>query len=376
MKWNMRCRALLLRAVALLAASLLTATSVHAQSVRGRVVEATSGAPIAGVQLRLLDEEGAVAGALSDSAGGFYMAARGAGLYRLEATHIGYARVETESLRLAFREAVEVVIRMSTQAIALNPLLVQARVVDVRHAATHDGFRERHEDAPSVGPTRLVDFNDTEFQNALSVEDILRQFVPDRGCRTLYWDGHLVMTPAMDSVRMLTPTHALLGVEFYKNYFDAPVEMRHQNPRFGNEVYLDSANSDNCSVVAVWTRDGEGRAAAAAEPPPQLPATRRMAAEMSFRAPEAGERAGTLTGTVYQRAGTDPAGAAVVELVGPNGERFGITRADEAGAFTLVAPGPGRYVLRAVHDELGAGTSDPFDLPAGQAATVTLRVGA
>ncbi|MEX0892024.1 MAG: carboxypeptidase-like regulatory domain-containing protein [Gemmatimonadota bacterium] len=353
----------------------MPATAAHAQSVRGRVVEATSGGPIIGVQLRLLDEDGAVAEALSDSAGRFYMAAEGAGLYRLEATHIGFAPVETDTLRLAFREALEVVIRMSTEAIALDPLLIQARVVDVRHAATHDGFRKRHESAPSVGPTRLVDFNDPEFQNALSVPDILRYFVPDRGCRTLYWDGHLVLTPAMDSVRMETPTNTLLGVEFYKNYFDAPIEMRHQNPYFGSQVLMEEGTSDNCSVVAVWTRDGEKRAVEA-EPPPQLPATRRMAAEVSFRAPEAGERPGTLKGTVYQRSGTEPAAAAVVELVGPNGERFGIARADETGAFVLVAPGPGRYVLRAVHDELGAGTSDPFELPAGQAATVTLRVGA
>ena len=40
---------------------------------------------------------------------------------------------------------------------------------------------------------------------------------------------------------------------------------------------------------------------------------------------------------------------AVVELLGTAGERFGATLSDSLGTFTLSAPGPGSYQLRAVH---------------------------
>ena len=360
----------------ILAAAALAAVApnaVRAQSVRGRVVEAGTGAALTGVQVRLLPEATGVAApqTVTDSAGAFYLAAP-PGLYRVQAERLGFAAVVTDTLRLAGREAVDVVLRMAVQAVVLEPMVIVARVPDARHAATHDGFRARREDAHAVGGVRVVDYTDPEFQNSLNIEDILQKFVPDKGCRTLYWNGHVVLTPAMDSVRMSTPLVGILGVEFYRNEYEAPMELRDTNPALGNQVLMAEGGSARCSIVAVWTRDGVGGAAAPPEPAPQLPPTQRMGAALTFRAPAAGEAPGTLVGAV--EANGAPAGLAVVELVGPNGERFGIARAAEDGTFRLDAPGPGRYVLRAVHDELGAATSEVFELAPGQAADVVLRL--
>jgi hypothetical protein len=357
-----------------LLAALLLPTAVHAQAVNGRAVDAGTGGGIAGVAVRAINADSqAVASVVTDSTGAFALPLRAAGAYRLEARHIAYWTITTDSLLLEGGESVEVVVRMAARPLELDPLVVVSRRPDPRHRATHDGFRARHASAPSVGSRRVVDRDDLEFRNAMSIGDILRHFVPPRSCITYYWDGHMILNAQMEEARLSTPIEAIQGVEYYRYSYDAPLELRQDNPRFNNQVLLAEGGSARCSIVAVWSRNADPRNQPQPAPPPTLPATAHLAAAVEI-APARSNATPRLVGQVRVHGTAEPGGM-VVELVGPRGERFGTVRADDDGAFAMIIPGPGRYHLRVLHRELGAATSDGFDLPDGSGARVVLTVG-
>jgi len=343
-------------------AALMPAAPAHAQSVRGRVIDAASSGPLRGVQLRLLDEgDEAVAQTLSDSAGAFYLATRSGGAFRIEARLIGYRTTRTDTLRFAFRETAEVVVRMSTTAVPLDPLTVTARRRDERHYATYSGLYARRETSPAVGPRRIVLRDDPEMKDASSVGDVLNWF-GGTGCITVYWNGHM-----QTNIEVLDwyPARELEGIEFYRRDIDAPLEMRQRR------ADCDDGNARLGTIIALWARRPDGWRADR-EPPeaaPTLPATPPLRMEATYL-----EAAGTLRGRVEAPPGYD-VGGVVVELVGGRGERFGAVRADDRGAFELRAPGPGSYHIRVLHRDLGAATSEPLELAAGQGAELVLRLG-
>ncbi|MEX0891573.1 MAG: carboxypeptidase-like regulatory domain-containing protein [Gemmatimonadota bacterium] len=77
-----------------------------------------------------------------------------------------------------------------------------------------------------------------------------------------------------------------------------------------------------------------------------------LASVLAALLPASGVEAQTLVRGKLEDARTGAGvAAAVVELLGTAGERFGATLSDSLGAFTLPAPGPGTYQLRAVHAE-------------------------
>ena len=85
--------------------SLLVASPLSAQVVVGELAEETSGEPVAGALVVLLDETGAQRGAvLTDPRGRFEVRAPGPGSYRLRAERIGYASTVSPVLRLAARD--------------------------------------------------------------------------------------------------------------------------------------------------------------------------------------------------------------------------------------------------------------------------------
>ena len=72
---------------------LIAPLQLHAQVIAGRVLEAGSGTPVAGAQLRLLAANGSERGAVvTDSSGWFQVTLPNAGRYSLAVEHIGYAR--------------------------------------------------------------------------------------------------------------------------------------------------------------------------------------------------------------------------------------------------------------------------------------------
>src|SRR5688572_7960215 len=106
---------------------LIAPLQLHAQVIAGRVLEAGSGTPVAGAQLRLLAANGSERGAVvTDSSGWFQVTLPNAGRYSLAVEHIGYARFASTMLDVPARQTVTVEIRLGRDAIPLEPLVVTA----------------------------------------------------------------------------------------------------------------------------------------------------------------------------------------------------------------------------------------------------------
>jgi hypothetical protein len=119
-------RAKLLILVLLLAAA-ASARPLLAQTVRGRMLEAASGAPVAGALVELRSSAGrAVDAVLTDEGGRFALQARAAGTYRLHAERIGYSDWDSEPFRLASGESAARTIRLPAHPISLSALSVEA----------------------------------------------------------------------------------------------------------------------------------------------------------------------------------------------------------------------------------------------------------
>jgi hypothetical protein len=107
---------------------LLAQLPLSAQVVAGRVVEAGSGAPVGGAQLRLPAANGAERGSVvTDSSGWFQIGVAVAGRYSLAVEHIAFARFTSNALDVAARQTITVEIRLGRDAIPLEPLVVTAR---------------------------------------------------------------------------------------------------------------------------------------------------------------------------------------------------------------------------------------------------------
>lgn len=118
----------LLQPVLIFAFSLaLNAVPASAQSIHGWVVEDGDTVGIEGVDLVLLDSSGsAILRSQSDSVGEFRFAAPEEGAFRLAASRLGFASVEVD-VDVGEKEMVEVEIRLATEAIPLEPLVVVGR---------------------------------------------------------------------------------------------------------------------------------------------------------------------------------------------------------------------------------------------------------
>ena len=111
----------------LLALLLALPAGLAAQSVSGRVVEQGTQQPVAGAIVTLLAPDGAaVRSVVADEAGAFTLAAGGAGEYRLQAQRIGYRTMISRPVALAQGEPAAVEVRLSPEAVALDPARVHA----------------------------------------------------------------------------------------------------------------------------------------------------------------------------------------------------------------------------------------------------------
>jgi hypothetical protein len=97
-----------------------------AQVVRGRLVDASADRPVASAFVQLLDARDVrVAGALTDSMGGFVLQARTAGEYRLRAERLGYESVMSPVLRLG-SAPLDYVFELNPRALVLPSVDVRA----------------------------------------------------------------------------------------------------------------------------------------------------------------------------------------------------------------------------------------------------------
>lgn len=161
---------------------------------------------------------------------------------QLTASLIGYAPSEPATVSVeGSGRFVEVEIRLAREAIELEGLTVTARGFELRHRATIEGFYERQRDAPRVGSRRLYLGDDPMVRSAADIPTLLRNaFLGSRGCLITYIDGR----PVRDGLR--EPLYGVVGFEFYRFHYEAPLEMR-------AKAGICTATMGGYSVMALWT---------------------------------------------------------------------------------------------------------------------------
>lgn len=249
-------------AAAFLLGSFAAPLAVTAQFVDGRVILATTEQPLAAVHIELRTANDIrVASALTDSAGRFRVQASRTGALTLTASLIGYQSAETV-LDVTAGERVDVVIRMSEQAITLDPIQVEARSMVSMGALA--GYYDRVERYQRMGLGRIVTRDQIEARNAIDVTDLLRMVPRVRistgrgrgdvyfnsgmgGCvPKVYLDGVLANRNSPASVNDMVSPGELEGVEVYQGL-----------AQMSGEFY----DVAGCGVILLWTRrmDGDGR---------------------------------------------------------------------------------------------------------------------
>jgi hypothetical protein len=112
--------------IPILLALLLLAAPAHGQTVRGRVVEAETGAPVAGAIVRLRDAaDRGVDAVLSDAAGRYRLSAPAPGIYRLLVERVGFASAAGATLTLQAGQTVEHELRAESRRVVLEPVVAR-----------------------------------------------------------------------------------------------------------------------------------------------------------------------------------------------------------------------------------------------------------
>ncbi|HEU0299410.1 MAG TPA: carboxypeptidase-like regulatory domain-containing protein [Longimicrobium sp.] len=240
----------------LLALLAWTAPGAAAQTVQGRLLDAETAAPIAGARMHLVEEDGDTAHSSStDVEGVFVLYAHELGMYRVQASRLGYRDGTSEPIHLAADAIFNIELRMSSSAVQLAPLTVTGQA---RYARLEEqGFYERRD---HFGPDGLreavyLEQHDIERMRPGRVADIFRHVRGVRltggtplmrgGCQpAIVINGWTAMRGGDQrgtgfSSRTVDPPRALVGVEVYYG-------------RAIPERYL--LDAGGCGVILYWTK--------------------------------------------------------------------------------------------------------------------------
>jgi hypothetical protein len=135
-------------------ALLAAAAPLAAQTIRGRVLDAATGEPVPQAGVTVLTPEQHTAGrARTGPDGTFSVQLRAPGTFRLRGERAGYQASTSQALEVAVRETVEVALRVSPQALQIEPLTVTGRVQPPRNPVlAQNGFYDRE----SMGMGKFV----------------------------------------------------------------------------------------------------------------------------------------------------------------------------------------------------------------------------
>ena len=245
--------------------TLLLPAAASAQVVQGRVVDAASGNPIPGVEVRIDAPDRPDVAAVSDTTGRFYLRATAGGVFRLRTSHVGYAPVVAE-VEVGSGALVEVLLRLSVQPTELAPIEVVSRGRAPDAFLERSGFYERRGGGFGVFRTpedverRNVFAPSDLFQGVAGVrlnyvgiqgKDIRMSRGDDPDCSPrIYIDnviarrGGRAASTADPPLDALVAPSAILAVEIYRGPSEVPVEFG------GSDV--------TCGVVIIWTKRGSG----------------------------------------------------------------------------------------------------------------------
>jgi outer membrane murein-binding lipoprotein Lpp len=255
----------LVRRLLPLAACVLAATPLAGQIVRGKVLDAATGAGIPNANVRALSAAGGndVGRARTAADGSFRMQLRAPATVRIEAQRTGYRPTVTAELPVAPREAVEVEVRLSATAVALEPLRVTARVAPPRRRSLElNGVYERER----LGFGRRLFREDIERQPNMNLGQVLSRvngtklvyagrnqyIVFNRAATTfalsgghgclprLYVDGVKATYGGNQDINSVVTPEMVEAVELYASAAEIPAQYNG----------MESA----CGVILIWTR--------------------------------------------------------------------------------------------------------------------------
>lgn len=248
--------------------------ALEAQSLHGRVVDAASGeaVPEATVQVTGAEPRQAVR-ARTRADGGFTLALKGPGAYRVRVERTGYAPATSQEVEVAAGEAVQVEMRISAQPLTLAPLTVVGRQAPRRISSLEPtGFYNRE----TRGHGRFLKREDMERRRGNRLATILdevpgvRLYRDRRGneyvtfdraqsngafsraqrgeadlCQPVFFlDGGRVNTGTANrggvTLNDLVAPEQIEAIEVYASVAQIPVEF--------------NASDAACGVVLIWTR--------------------------------------------------------------------------------------------------------------------------
>lgn len=238
-------------------AGLAAPPTLAAQTVAGQVVDPGTGTGLAGVDLRLLDNENRIgASAFSDDSGHFHITAPVPGRWRIAGEFLGYGSARSNLLQLAEDETVRVQIRMAVEPVQIEEPVV---VVGERAYGSPDiaDFHRRRTQAERGGPGYFI--HGDRIERAAGPPTSLLNIVPGvtlarasrgriirmrGGCvPALYVDGtHINAFSNAESLDTYVDVQSIEGIEVYRGA---------QQP---GGRFFDRAG---CGLVLVWTRRGE-----------------------------------------------------------------------------------------------------------------------
>ncbi|MGQ0813007.1 MAG: carboxypeptidase regulatory-like domain-containing protein, partial [Gemmatimonadota bacterium] len=149
-------------------ALLVMPTVVRSQTINGVVLEDSSRLPISGATVQLLTVSRRLAAVtVTESNGGFLLRVPAPGKFVVQLLHPSYAALESDTFAVGAGEIVGIELRMGRVAIALAPLVVQAR------SDPHlGGFYERM--ARGGGAGRFLTRKDIETRALDRATDVVR----------------------------------------------------------------------------------------------------------------------------------------------------------------------------------------------------------
>jgi len=254
------------RIASLLPFLLAFATPLAAQSVRGKVLDAATGEPVPQASVSAVTVEGRGAGQTRAGPDGtFHMELRAAGTFRLRAERAGYQPTVTDTVAVDVRETLEVELRLTAGAVAIEPLRVTARVApphrrSLEMSGVYDraraGFGQRlyREDLDrqynstlgqilarvtgvtryQVGPHEYIIFNRARAIGTL-------QGATSTACLpTLYIDGTRAAYGGGTDINSLVTPQQIEAVELYSSAANIPIQY--------------NGSGSACGVILIWTR--------------------------------------------------------------------------------------------------------------------------
>jgi hypothetical protein len=256
------------RILALLPLLGILAAPLSAQVVRGKVLDAASGEPVPQAEVAAATLEGRGAGRARTAADGtFTLELRAPGTFRLRAERTGYRPSVSDSLSVDVRETLEVELRISATAVAIEPLRVTARVAPPRRRSLQiSGFYDR-ERAGLGHFLRREDFERMSNMNLVQVIDRMpgtfilgtgpRQIIVFERATTI---GTLSRAQRGQRMEQCVPKLFLDGVQM--SYVDGLNGVANPNQIEAVEIYRSAAElppqyggaDAACGVILLWTR--------------------------------------------------------------------------------------------------------------------------